>query len=68
MNKKLLLLLLLSVNGLTRLTAQNLALYDLELCENNNDTVAFTSLSDNYILSEHPDSLAIPNYRKERRC
>jgi hypothetical protein len=42
----------------------NLAIYDLDISENNQkDSIAFVSLSDNYILSEHPDSLAIPSLK-----
>ena len=42
-------------------TAQNLALYVLNSYVNNkNDSIVFISLSDNYVLSENPDSSAIP--------
>lgn len=63
MNKKLFILLLFSVNGLTSLIAQDLAIFDLELRKN--ESVGFISLSDVYPLSERPDSLAIPNLEDE---
>jgi len=44
------------------LCAQDLNLYTVDLYENNSHKqVAFTSLSETYPLSEHPDSLAMPS-------
>jgi hypothetical protein len=44
------------------LTYNDLKLYDLTYYKKSpNEKIGFTSLSDNYPLSEHPDSLAIPD-------
>ncbi len=42
-------------------SAQNFSIYDVDLYETEaKDSFAFISLSDNYLVSEHPDSLTIP--------
>lgn len=58
---KLVLHLLFFLWGLKGLTAQNLALFELNQIEDSTDTTAFVSLSDIYPLSENMDSLAIPD-------
>lgn len=62
MNKILLIFLLIAVNGLTNLIAQDLKVFDLTYYEKDStQSIAFISLSDIYPLSEHQDSLAIPD-------
>ena len=63
MDKKLFVFLLIAVNGLTNLTAQDLQIFDLMYYEKDSThSIAFISLSDVYGLSEHPDSLAVPQF------
>ena len=62
MNKTLLLLLLLTVTGSTSLSAQDLKLFNLSRYEiDSTKSIAFISLSDVHFLSEHTDSLAVPD-------
>ncbi len=62
MNKILLTFLLIAVIGLTNSTAQDLKVFDLTYYEKDSiQSIAFISLSDIYPLSEHQDSLAIPD-------
>ncbi len=61
MYKQLFIFLLIAVIGLTNLTAQDLRIFYLRF--EKNESVGFVSLSDVYPLSEHPDSLAIPDLK-----
>jgi len=66
MNKQLFIFLLIVVNGLTNLAAQDLKIFDLEYYEKDSTkSFAFVSLSEIYPLSENPDSLAIPNLKEK---
>lgn len=58
MNKKLL-ALIFSVCFIGESISQNLSIFNIGLCRN--DSVGLVSLSDIFQLSEHPDSLAVPD-------
>ncbi len=62
MNKLFFILLLIVVNGLTNLTAQDFQIFELRYFENDSvQRLAFISLSEVYPLSDNPDSLAVPD-------
>jgi hypothetical protein len=66
MNKKLFILFLISVNGLTNLAAQDLKIFDLQYYEKDStQSFLFISLSEIYPFSENPDSLPIPDLREK---
>lgn len=59
-------LFLIAVCRLTNLTAQDLNLFYLRYYEKDStQSVAFVSLSEVHALSDHPDSLAIPDLREK---
>ncbi|MEO5642167.1 MAG: oxidoreductase [Bacteroidia bacterium] len=47
------------------LNAQELILYNVTVFETGKKNIGFISLSDKYLLSEHPDSLAIPDLEEK---
>jgi len=60
MKTKLTLLLYLVISSV--MYSQDISIYDIDPYEiSKTESIAFISLSDNYPLSEHPDSLAIPD-------
>jgi hypothetical protein len=66
MNKQLFILLLVVVNGLSNLAAQDLQIFDLRYYEKDSiQSFAFVSLSEIYPLSENTDSLAIPDLNEK---
>jgi hypothetical protein len=67
MNKQLFIFLLIAVNGLTNLFAQDLQIFDIKYYEKDStQSFAFISLSEIYPLSENPDSLAIPDLNEKQ--
>jgi hypothetical protein len=65
MNKILSFTFFFIITQSTCLFAQDLFIYSLDVYEKDkNNIFAFTSLSDNYVLNTHPDSLAIPNFQE----
>ncbi len=66
MNNKFFIFILIAVNGLTDVTAQDLKIFNLQYYEKDStQSYVFISLSEIYPLSDNPDSMAIPDLKEK---